>query len=52
VKHLAYLNKYFLRYKWRILAGIFFVICANALSVYNPVITGDAVDLIAEASKS
>jgi len=51
VKHLAYLNKYFFRYKWRILAGIFFVICANALSVYNPVITGDAVDLIAGSIK-
>ena len=51
MKHLAYLNKYFFRYKWRILAGIFFVICANALSVYNPVITGDAVDLIAGSIK-
>jgi len=51
VKHLAYLNKYFFRYKWRILAGIFFVICANALSVYNPVITGNAVDLIAGSIK-
>lgn len=51
MKHLAYLNKYFFRYKWRILAGIFFVICANALSVYNPVITGNAVDLIAGSIK-
>lgn len=47
MKHLASLNKYFLQYKWRILAGIFFVIAANALNVYNPVITKDAVDLIA-----
>ena len=51
VKHLAYLNKYFFRYKWRILGGIFFVICANALSVYNPVITGNAVDLINNSIK-
>ena len=51
MKHLAYLNKYFIRYKWRILAGIFFVICANALSVYNPIITRDAVDLIANSIK-
>jgi ATP-binding cassette, subfamily B, multidrug efflux pump len=47
VKHLVSLNKYFLYYKWRILAGILFVIAANALNVYNPVITKDAVDLIA-----
>ncbi len=47
MKHLAYLNKYFLRYKWRISAGIFFVICANALSAYNPIITKHAVDLLA-----
>ncbi len=46
MKHLAYLNKYFLKYKWRILGGILFVICSNALSVYNPVITKQAVDLI------
>jgi ATP-binding cassette subfamily B protein len=52
VKHLAYLNKYFIRYKWRISAGIFFVICANALSVYNPVITKNAVDLIANNLKT
>jgi ATP-binding cassette subfamily B multidrug efflux pump len=48
VKHLAYLNKYFLKYKWRILSGILFVICSNALSVYNPVITKQAVDLISD----
>ena len=53
MKHLAYLNKYFIKYKWRILAGIFFVICANALSAYNPIITRNAVDLIAKTlSKS
>lgn len=51
MKHLAALNKYFVRYKWRILSGILFVICANALSVYNPIITKDAVDLIARHLK-
>jgi ATP-binding cassette subfamily B protein len=47
VKELAYLNKYFAKYKWRILAGVFFVICANFLNVVNPLITRSAVDLIA-----
>jgi ATP-binding cassette subfamily B protein len=48
VKELAYLNKYFSKYKWRILAGMFFVVCANFLNVLNPLITRNAVDLIAE----
>jgi ATP-binding cassette subfamily B multidrug efflux pump len=51
VKHLASLNKYFLKYKWRISAGIFFVICANALNVCTPLITGQAVDIISDNLK-
>lgn len=51
MKELAYLNKYFVKYKWRIGAGIFFVICANLLSVINPLIIGDAVNLIAKSLK-
>ena len=47
MKHLAYLNKYFSKYKWRILAGVFFVICANALNTYVPDIVQKAVDEIA-----
>lgn len=48
MKELAYLNKYFVKYKWRILAGICFIICANILNVINPLITRKAVDLIAD----
>lgn len=33
------------------MAGVLFVICANALNVYNPIITKDAVDLIAKHLK-
>ncbi len=51
MKELAYLNKYFAKYKWRLLAGIVFVICANALNVMTPLITGQAVDLIANTLK-
>lgn len=46
MKHLLTLNKYFVKHKWRIGAGIFFVICANLLNVINPLITKGAVDLI------
>lgn len=48
MKELAALNPYFNRYKWRIAAGILFVICANALSTYTPQITGKAVTLISQ----
>lgn len=48
MKELAYLNKYFSKYKWRILGGVLFVICANLLNVLNPLITRSAVDIIAE----
>ena len=52
MKHLAYLNKYFIRYKWRILGGILFVICANFLSVLNPVIAGNAVNVLNDSIKN
>lgn len=48
MKELAYLNKYFSKYKWRILSGVLFVICANLLNVLNPLITRNAVDIIAK----
>lgn len=51
MKHLAALNKYFLKYKWRILSGVLFVICANILNVYTPLITGQAVTLISKNLK-
>lgn len=51
MKELASLNKYFVKYKWRIGAGIFFVICANFLNTVNPLITGNAVDLIGQSLK-
>ncbi len=52
MKELIYLNKYFIRYKWRLLAGVLFVISANALSVYNPIITKNAVNLIVQNLKN
>ena len=52
MKELAALNKYFLKYRWRILAGIFCVISANLLNAYIPKITGQAVNLISDTLKS
>ncbi len=48
LSHLLSLNKYFVKHKWRIGLGVFFVVCANLLNVINPLITKGAVDLITE----
>lgn len=40
MKHLAALNKYFWKYRVRLLAGIFFVITSNYFAVLAPEVTG------------
>jgi ATP-binding cassette subfamily B multidrug efflux pump len=52
IKELATLNKYFVKHKWRLLAGIFFVICANALQNFNPMQTREAVNLLSDYLKN
>lgn len=52
MNELAYLNKYFVKYKWRIGAGILFVICANFLGSINPLIIGEAVNVISDSLKN
>lgn len=44
MKSLSYLNKYFFKYKWRLLLGVVFIIGSNFLYVNMPLIVGDAVD--------
>src|SRR5690554_4166664 len=44
MKSLSYLNKYFLKYKWRLLLGILFIVGSNFLYVNMPLIVGDAVE--------
>jgi len=39
MKHLSALNKYFWKYRWRLLAGFAFVILSNYFSVLAPLIT-------------
>lgn len=48
MKELWHLKKYFSKYKWRVLGGVLFVICANALNSLTPLITGSAVSLISK----
>lgn len=46
MKHLAYLNQYFLRYKWRLLLGMAFVLLSNIFAVIPPKIIRNAFDLV------
>ncbi len=48
MKHLRYLNKYFYKYKWRIIPGIFFVIVSNIFGVIPAQVIGHAFNLITE----
>ena len=44
MKSLSYLNKYLLKYKWRLILGILFIVSSNIFGAYMPIIVGDAVD--------
>ncbi|MEO1435414.1 MAG: ABC transporter ATP-binding protein [Bacteroidota bacterium] len=48
MKHLAYLNKYFLKYKWHLLIGIIFVASQNYFRVLQPRVIRHALDLVIE----
>jgi ATP-binding cassette subfamily B protein len=48
VKHLQYLNKYFVKYKWRFMLGILFVAISNVLAVVVPIVVRHAFDLVKE----
>lgn len=44
LRALGHLNKYFLKYKWRFLLGILFIIGSNIFDVYRPQVIRDAFD--------
>ncbi|MBX2926493.1 MAG: ABC transporter ATP-binding protein [Saprospiraceae bacterium] len=48
MKHLSYLNKYFYKYRRRLLAGIAFVFISNYFRVLQPQIIREALDLVVE----
>jgi ATP-binding cassette subfamily B multidrug efflux pump len=48
MKHLRFLNKYFYKYKWRIIPGVFFVIISNIFGVIPAQVIGHAFNLITE----
>jgi len=48
MSHLKSLNKYFIRYKWRLLLGIAFVILSNIPAVVQPQVIRYVIDLTEE----
>ena len=44
MKSLKTLNKYFLRYKIKLLFGMLFILCSNAAQVYIPILIKDSID--------
>ena len=44
MKSLSYLNKYLIKYKWRLLLGVVFIIGSNFFHVNMPLIVKDAVN--------
>ncbi|WP_017259444.1 ABC transporter ATP-binding protein [Pedobacter arcticus] len=48
MKELAYLNKFFYKYKWQLLPGVFFVIISNFFAVLPAQIIRIAFDLVKE----
>lgn len=48
MKELAFLNKYFVKYKWRFLAGFVFVALSNYFRVLQPQMIREALDLVVE----
>lgn len=48
MKELAYLNKFFYKYKWQLLPGVFFVIVSNFFAVLPAQIIRIAFDLVKE----
>ncbi|MES2827996.1 MAG: ABC transporter ATP-binding protein [Bacteroidota bacterium] len=48
MKHLRFLNKYFYKYKWWIIPGLFFVIISNIFGVIPAQVIGHAFNLITE----
>jgi ATP-binding cassette, subfamily B, multidrug efflux pump len=52
MKSLSYLNKYLLKYKWRLLLGIIFIVSSNFFGAYMPLIMGDAVDEIIQLQET
>ena len=48
MKELKSLNKFLIRYKWRLLLGVLFIVCANWFNLYPAQIFRNAIDIVVE----
>jgi ATP-binding cassette subfamily B protein len=48
MKHLAYLNKFLLKYRWRLIPGMLFVVISNIFSVLLAPVVRMAFDMVAD----
>ncbi len=48
MKHLLFLNKFFVKYKWRVIPGVFFVVVSNLFAVVPAQVIGHAFNLITD----
>jgi ATP-binding cassette subfamily B multidrug efflux pump len=46
VKHLRHLRKYFYKYRWRLTAGIVFILISNYFGVLAPQVTGFIIEFV------
>jgi len=51
LKELSTLNKYFVKYKWRLLAGIISVIIASIFQIFPAKYIREATNFVADALK-
>ncbi|MGJ8744996.1 ABC transporter ATP-binding protein [Polaribacter sp.] len=51
MKALKYLNKYFSKYKWRIIGGLFFTILSKLLALKVPQVVGDSLNVVEDYQK-
>ena len=47
MKELRYLNKYFIKYKYRVILGVIIVACAKIFSLFTPRLIGEVITLVA-----
>src|SRR5690606_3614543 len=48
MKYLLYLNKYFYKYRWKLIPGVFFVIASNYFGILPAQVIRVAFDLVKE----
>ncbi len=48
MKSLASINKYFYKYRWRLILGVIFIIISNYFNIKMPEFVGDGIDAIDE----